>query len=88
MNRGVFDVNIRLQILHDLDLKFPITSKRYRNLHKVEKDELFQVLKEMRGEGLIGLSGEENEHFTEINLENILISRDGKELLHSSCSNA
>ncbi len=88
MNKGVFDVNIRLQILHDLDLKFPITPKRYRNLHKVEENELYEILKEMRGEGLIHFYSEENQSLTEMNLEKIVISREGKELLFSNYSNA
>ena len=81
-------MNIRLQILHDLDLKFSITSKRYRNLHKVEKNELYNVLEKMKEEGLIRLCGDENEPLTEMNVEDIIISREGKEILYTSYSNA
>lgn len=81
-------MNIRLQILHDLDLKFPITSKRYGNLHKVEINELYEILQQMKEEGLIHFYGQENESLTEMNLEKIVISREGKELLYSNYSNA
>lgn len=71
-------MEVRLQILHDLDLNMSISPKRYKNLHKVEKDYLLDVLQEMKGNNLIGFQEVEN---TNEDPKDICITKEGKKYL-------
>jgi len=74
-------VEVRLQILHDLDLNMSITPKRYKNLHKVEKEVLVQVLEEMKNNDLICYRIAENHEIVEGEPISIGITKEGRKYL-------
>lgn len=74
-------MEVRLQILHDLDLNMSISPKRYKNLHKVERSDLVQVLEEMKNNNLICYTAENHDDVVEGESRSIAITKMGRKYL-------